>query len=298
MSTSTPPGWYDDGHGALRWWDGAQWTEHTHVAEVPAEPALLEPDMTEASVIDSHEVTASATTASPTDAVADVPASDRPVFDDSASGIPPIPPIPPAPAGYAPVHQVSQPGQPDAYAGAANQPQESSDQPEKKSKLWILFVALGAVLIGLMILAAVFIPRLIGSFFDDEDSDGLPSGDSDSRAAAEIVQDYDDAWDDIDCAAYQSTLTDDYLQSFGFTECADFDTAAQQFNDSVEDYEIEIVSATRAGESIVIETVESFVQVTDNQGVSLDAPVPGSATFEYTLVPGAGGWLIDDFVEQ
>lgn len=22
------PGWYDDGHGALRWWDGQQWTEH------------------------------------------------------------------------------------------------------------------------------------------------------------------------------------------------------------------------------------------------------------------------------
>ena len=27
--TSTPAGWYDDGHGATRWWDGSQWTEHT-----------------------------------------------------------------------------------------------------------------------------------------------------------------------------------------------------------------------------------------------------------------------------
>ncbi|MGA7147103.1 MAG: DUF2510 domain-containing protein, partial [Microbacterium sp.] len=25
---TTPPGWYDDGHGALRWWDGAGWTAH------------------------------------------------------------------------------------------------------------------------------------------------------------------------------------------------------------------------------------------------------------------------------
>lgn len=25
---STPAGWYDDGSGRLRWWDGDQWTEH------------------------------------------------------------------------------------------------------------------------------------------------------------------------------------------------------------------------------------------------------------------------------
>lgn len=24
-----PPGWYDDGAGSLRWWDGTTWTEHT-----------------------------------------------------------------------------------------------------------------------------------------------------------------------------------------------------------------------------------------------------------------------------
>lgn len=35
--TTTPPGWYDDGFGALRWWDGAQWTEH--VATPDTEPA-------------------------------------------------------------------------------------------------------------------------------------------------------------------------------------------------------------------------------------------------------------------
>lgn len=29
---STPPGWYDDGQGSQRWWDGHQWTEHTRPA--------------------------------------------------------------------------------------------------------------------------------------------------------------------------------------------------------------------------------------------------------------------------
>jgi len=31
--TAKPPGWYDDGRGALRWWDGAQWTEHSAVPD-------------------------------------------------------------------------------------------------------------------------------------------------------------------------------------------------------------------------------------------------------------------------
>lgn len=26
--TTTPPGWYDDGSGRRRWWDGVQWTDH------------------------------------------------------------------------------------------------------------------------------------------------------------------------------------------------------------------------------------------------------------------------------
>nr|BFD81586.1 phospholipid scramblase-related protein [Streptomyces sp. Xyl84] len=47
--SNTPAGWYPDPHGAaqtLRYWDGAQWTEHTHAAQqapaaqqVPGGPA-------------------------------------------------------------------------------------------------------------------------------------------------------------------------------------------------------------------------------------------------------------------
>jgi hypothetical protein len=32
--TTTPPGWYDDAHGAMRWWDGAAWTEHVATPDV------------------------------------------------------------------------------------------------------------------------------------------------------------------------------------------------------------------------------------------------------------------------
>ncbi|HWU23557.1 MAG TPA: DUF2510 domain-containing protein [Nocardioides sp.] len=34
---SVPPGWYPDGQGGQRWWDGTQWTEHTQPAQ-PAQP--------------------------------------------------------------------------------------------------------------------------------------------------------------------------------------------------------------------------------------------------------------------
>lgn len=35
----TPPGWYPDSHGALRWWDGHRWTSHAQ----PPRPPVVAP---------------------------------------------------------------------------------------------------------------------------------------------------------------------------------------------------------------------------------------------------------------
>ncbi|MDN3443768.1 DUF2510 domain-containing protein [Microbacterium sp. APC 3901] len=39
---TTPAGWYDDGSGRQRWWDGTQWTEHFAPIVESAEPAAAE----------------------------------------------------------------------------------------------------------------------------------------------------------------------------------------------------------------------------------------------------------------
>lgn len=39
MSMTTPPGWYDDGHGQQRWWDGTAWTDHVQAPQASEQPA-------------------------------------------------------------------------------------------------------------------------------------------------------------------------------------------------------------------------------------------------------------------
>ncbi len=49
--SNIPAGWYPDPHGApqlLRWWDGSQWTEHTHAGQQAAAPAQQNPQVPQA----------------------------------------------------------------------------------------------------------------------------------------------------------------------------------------------------------------------------------------------------------
>ena len=40
VSSSTPPGWYDDGSGAQRWWDGAGWADRTQAPARSSSPSF------------------------------------------------------------------------------------------------------------------------------------------------------------------------------------------------------------------------------------------------------------------
>src|SRR5690349_16885522 len=149
--TTTPPGWYDDGHGALRWWDGTQWTEH--VAQPDAEPS---PAPTEAEIV-AGQLGFGPHDAAPVGADAVRPGETAVAAPGGAAAQPEYPVAPPySAAQYPPAEGYPHGAYPGTPAGEApgGGAFAAATEPRAKSKLWILWVALGVVLLGLVIAAA------------------------------------------------------------------------------------------------------------------------------------------------
>lgn len=68
------PGWYDDGHGKQRWWDGAAWTEHyIDLRETDTElhtTPTADPDVFAGVVVDGRSIRFGALTQPISDAAA------------------------------------------------------------------------------------------------------------------------------------------------------------------------------------------------------------------------------------
>ena len=70
---TTPAGWYDDGSGRQRWWDGQQWTEHfAPEAAAPVESEVAAAEVPAAEEAPVYEAPAS-----------DAPAAEEPSIDDT-----------------------------------------------------------------------------------------------------------------------------------------------------------------------------------------------------------------------
>lgn len=135
---TTPPGWYDDGHGAQRWWDGQGWTEHV----APPAPGAGAP-------------TASALAADP---VGSYPAAGS--------------------LGAAVAGQTGSPQASGPFGTAAAQAMPSGaaeGAPKRPFPLWIVFVVLGLLLAGLVAAAAIFLPRLFSTLEAGESTRPLRS---------------------------------------------------------------------------------------------------------------------------
>jgi len=223
------PGWYDDGRGALRWWDGTQWTEHVATPEVPSELAEG----------------------------ADVP------------------------AGY-----------PGSEGGAF----VSATEPHK-SRLWLVWVIAGVVLLGIVIALAVLVPMLFlsrasGGASSQPSVSGYTAGDE--QAAVDAVELYDKAFQTADCDAYFAATTEVYRNVYQTTDCGTFLELAGQLTESFDDYAVTVTSVEPNGASMSVYTSETYLSLFDAEGNQVDPPEAYEDVYEYIVVPVDGGWAIDD----
>ena len=282
---TTPPGWYDDGHGALRWWDGAQWTEHV----VAPDPETDADAPTEAEIVASAEA---APLPAETAAAAALGVGVPP-----AAGAPALPadPVEPGigeyPAAGHPDHpQGAYPGGYPGEAGATGI--FTAATAPRKSKLWIVWVVLGVVMLGLVIGAAVLIPVILGMNAGGGASGVAPSSD-DEQAAVAAVELYDDAWQNVDCDAYVASTSESFREA-SWPDCESFTADAEGFAAEGENYAVEVLDIEADGGEIVVSTNETYDALTDEDGEPLDEPERTEIAYEYTLVSIDGEWVIDD----
>lgn len=179
---TTPAGWYDDGSGRQRWWDGQQWTEHfaPEVADA-ATPEVPPTDDLSAAEAPSAQ-----------DSSLDEAAPTAPLSDDlSGYAAPTAPAYAAAPGDPAPGYPGAAPGYPGASASAASgypapasYGQPAPEAPKKLSVLGLVGLglsALGTILVfipligvvGFILLAAGFIVSVISLFLKGKKWPGI-----------------------------------------------------------------------------------------------------------------------------
>ena len=271
MTQSTPPGWYPDGQGGQRWWDGNQWTEHTvppegsdrpAAPEQPEQPAQPGPsDVTQVRPPTGQEQPGGDRPAAPE---AEQPPAAMPtqVAGPGTPGQPQQPVQPGYPAapqqgygqqpGYQQGGYPSQPGQP-AWQG--QQFAGGSSGGGSKAKL-IGLIAGGAVALIILI---VIVFMVVGG--------GGPKG---------VVEDFIDA---DSCSDIEDLTTDEFGDSFG--ECSDEQLDA--FDEDEGDFDVEVKDAEEDGNKATVEVETSG----DIGGEDF------SSTTTFSLVKEDGEWLID-----
>ncbi|WP_127472951.1 DUF2510 domain-containing protein [Microbacterium sulfonylureivorans] len=274
---TTPPGWYDDGHGGLRWWDGSQWTEHVATPDAETdESAPTEADILAASDAETAQVAAEVDAATAL-GFGVPPAAGAPEYPAAATHL--DHPQGAYPGGY--------PGT-DAPAGAFT----AATEP-RTSNLWILWVVLGVVMLGIVIAAAVVIPLIFLSLTSGSSQSAVEPSGADQEAAVAAVELYDDAWQDVDCDAYVASTTESFREVSQLPDCEAFTSTASEFAASVEDYDVTVTDIGVEGDSIVVSTAETYGALFDEDGNPLDPPQPEELEYTYVVVPLDGGWVID-----
>lgn len=223
---STPAGWYPDGQGGQRWWDGTQWTEHTQPAQgaapaAPAAPAQPTPPAEPTPVDPMQTVVAPRT-----------PAQGLP--PQAGAGQPPSGP-PPAQSGYQPGYQ--QPGQPGVPPWQGQTPTSGGGGGGKGKLLAIIAGVVALVVIAVVVL---FVFVLGGGGPKDVAEDYLEAGlDADLEQVCELSSERSQK---EEFESYEVDNCADYADKLEGEEAAEFDKIKAFLDDLDVDTELGDVS--------------------------------------------------------
>jgi hypothetical protein len=253
MTQSTPPGWYPDGQGGQRWWDGNQWTEHTLPPDTSDRPAPAEPVQQPG----------------PSDVTQVRPQGDRPAPAQPDQQQPPAamptqvagagaPQQPPPQQGFG--QQPQQPGYPAQPAWQGQQygaPTGGSGGGGINTKLLALIG--GGALLVIILVVVLFVVLGGGS--------GGPKG---------VVEDFIDG---ESCSDVEDLVTDDFKDTYFNGECTDEKTNDADAGDL--DYDVKDAKVDGDKATVDVKTSGSF------GGQDFDE------TSTFHLVKDDGDWKID-----
>ncbi|HEY1133035.1 MAG TPA: DUF2510 domain-containing protein [Nocardioides sp.] len=245
---STPEGWYDDGTGTVRWWDGERWTDHVQSAGTadPTAGGGSGDDVTNVAPTGGTWVPPEvpATPLPPATPVAPV----NPMNPANPYGVPaaPVNPTYPPAGGTSPYGAPSGPaGQPPYGQPSFGQPaygQPPFGQPPASKPPWLLIG--GGVAAAVVLLLVLVLALALGGGGSPED----------------VVQ---EAFDANTCDEYEPLLTGQALD--------DFESAVELDDSSCDDL---------SGENQV--EFDSTLEIRDSEVDGDDATVEITETYEYT----------------
>lgn len=187
-----------------------------------------------------------------------------------------------APAPEVPAAEVPAAGTPVAMVAAASEvpaaPQPAQplgvqatglESAPKKRKVWPWLVGAGVVIVLLVVGVIVAVAMFAKNVMD---------------GPLQAVEDYDQAWQNVDCDLMQGATTDAFQERNGFSDCATFETTAQPFADSLGTYTVDVNSTSIVNSTATIVAEETW---TDTEG---EVTV---YTYQYTLNKVGDAWLIE-----
>lgn len=270
---TTPPGWYPDGQGGQRWWDGSQWTEHTQPPEggapaAPASPAAPQPSDQATVVAPNRAADFNQGGAQPGYGQ---PAQQQPYGQPAGQqpyGQQPGQPGQPGQQGW------GQPGQQQPYGGGYGgpgfgQPTGGGGGGKRKGKLFAIIGGLVAALVLAVVIVFVLLKVVGGSDPKTVTEDYLKAqSEADVKTLCDLStkdkQDEEFEEYDVDnCDDYVDEAQDDIDESFKQFEDA-VGESYEDFNSDI-DYSVEIGDVEEDGDTARVDWSSTAEYTGDNE---------------------------------